>query len=144
MTYKWKYKKEASGTNYYHDEDGKIHGEITRINFADDIYSASLTYPENDLGRYITRETAMKAVENQIDDPLYCIRKLWPQREEEETPTTYGLYEPGLKFDLTPPEDDLSMYSDQTYNFPSEDGQSTYTVSLALPEEEPPKKKKKK
>lgn len=141
-TYKWKYKN-ASATNYYHDEEGKIHGEITRINFSDDIYSAHLVYPDNDLGKYISRETAMKAVENQIEDPLYNLRKLWPQREEEETPT-YGLDVPDIKFDFTPLEDDLSMYSNQTYNFPSEDGQSTYTVSLALPEEEPPTTKKKK
>lgn len=144
-TYKWKY-KDALGSNYYHDEEGKIHGEIQRVNISDEIYSASLTYPENDLGKYITRETAMKAVENQVDDPLYCIRKLWPQREEE-VPTTLGLDVPDLKFDFTPP-DDLSMYAEQTYaqdaNWPLDlDSDPSYTVSLSLPEEKPKKKKKK-
>lgn len=145
-TYQWKY-THSVGSNYYHDEEGKIHGEIHRVNITDEIYSASLLYPDNDLGKYITRETAMKAVENQIDDPLYNLRKLWPHREEEETPT-YGLYEPGLKFDLTPPEDDLAMYAGQTYaqdaNWPLDlDTTPSYTVSLSLPEEKPKKKKKK-
>lgn len=145
-TYQWKY-KDVSGTNYYHDEEGKIHGEINRINFSDEIYSASLLYPDNDLGKYIDRKSAMKAVENQIDDPLYNLRKLWPQREEEEVPT-FGLDVPDLKFDFTPPEDDLAMYNEQTYaqdaNWPLDlDSTPSYTVSLSLPEEKPKKKKKK-
>lgn len=139
MKYKWK--SGINNTSYYHDENGKIHGEVNRVSFSDDTYYATL-YPANGLGKYISEATAKKAIENQIDDPLFNIRGLYPNQEHDTS--TYGLYEPGLKFDLTPPEDDLAMYNEQTYNFPSEDGQSTYTVSLSLPEEEPPTKKKKK
>lgn len=65
MKYKWKY-QDTYGTNYYHDETGKIVGEVTRFNFGDDIHNATI-YPDINLGNYINSKTAMKAVEESIN-----------------------------------------------------------------------------
>ena len=63
MKYQWKYKNTVS-TNYYHDENGKIVGEITRVNFSDDIWVAEVN--KEKLGEYIDNRTARKAVEDQV------------------------------------------------------------------------------
>lgn len=63
MKYKWKY-RDTVNNNYYHDEDGRIVGEILRINFSDNIWHADVN--GDSLGNYIDESSAMVAVENLV------------------------------------------------------------------------------
>lgn len=83
MKYQWKYKDDMSN-NYYHDENGRIVGEITRVNFSDDIWHA--TVGDNKLGEYINNKTARKAVEKDIENGNLFIFGDMKQASEDFNP----------------------------------------------------------
>lgn len=80
-TYKWKYKDNMSN-NYYHDEGGRIVGEITRVNFSDDIWFAEVEKIK--IGEYIDNRSARQAVESKVVcfDKLDTIFNMTPATED--------------------------------------------------------------
>jgi len=62
MNYKW---KDSVTSSYYHDENGKIHGTVSRVSFNDDIWSASVN--ESRLGGYIDLKSAKNAIVKEVD-----------------------------------------------------------------------------
>lgn len=110
------WKTGSISTNYYHDENGKILGKVSRNSYSDDIWSA-YSGPVC-LGEYVDEKSARKAV------------------EAEAVSIT-------VTFDSDSFEIDSPFCQAQDIDFPMDYHDSDITIDLSIQEEKPKKKKKK-